>query len=123
MHIARAVECRSVIVFGGRMFPAQGGYMCNENLFSELPCSGCWKHNSCEFDIKCMAMISVENVVAAVGRQMEKHGAPLQIDRETNLQPDAYSRAELNGLMAERRRELAKIKKFGKVDPMTVKIG
>ena len=29
MHLARAVECPSVIVFGGREAPWQSGYVCN----------------------------------------------------------------------------------------------
>jgi hypothetical protein len=38
-HLARAVECRSVIVYGGRETPAQSGYPCNENLYSAVICS------------------------------------------------------------------------------------
>ena len=34
MHLARAVDCRAVIVYGGRETPAQSGYPCNENLYS-----------------------------------------------------------------------------------------
>jgi ADP-heptose:LPS heptosyltransferase len=37
MHLARAVDCRSVIVYGGRETPAQSGTPCNENLYSRSP--------------------------------------------------------------------------------------
>ena len=34
MHMARAVDCPSVIVYGGRERPDQTGYICNENLYN-----------------------------------------------------------------------------------------
>ena len=50
MHVARAVECPSVIVFGGREAPWQSGYVCNRNIYSAVPCAPCWRSNTCDFD-------------------------------------------------------------------------
>lgn len=66
MHLARAVDCPSVIVYGGREAPWQSGYSCNENLYSPLPCAPCWRWNTCEFERKCMDQISVADVVQSV---------------------------------------------------------
>jgi ADP-heptose:LPS heptosyltransferase len=66
MHLARATECPSVIVYGGREAPWQSGYNCNINLYTAMPCAPCWRWNTCDFDRKCMKDITAEEVVAAV---------------------------------------------------------
>lgn len=86
MHLARAVDCRSVIVYGGRERPSQSGYSCNENLYSELSCSPCWRLNTCPYDRECMRRISFADVVAALETQVEKHGTPLVCDIDTITQ-------------------------------------
>jgi hypothetical protein len=83
MHLARAVDCRAAIVYGGREHPSQSGYSCNENLFSSVHCAPCWKWNTCEYDRKCMRMIGAEAVVAAVERQVARAGQPLPVDEDT----------------------------------------
>ncbi|KAB8144397.1 glycosyltransferase family 9 protein [Chloroflexia bacterium SDU3-3] len=82
MHLARAVECRSVVVVGGRENPAQGGYGCNENLFSPEPCAPCWKKNDCPYDRRCMRAIEVGHVLAAVDRALARAGEPLEVGHE-----------------------------------------
>lgn len=83
MHLARSVDCRSVVVYGGRELPSQSGYPCNENLHSAVSCSPCWRLNSCPYDRKCLRMIEVDDVVAAVERQVARHGTPLEVDTAT----------------------------------------
>ncbi|GJG87923.1 hypothetical protein tb265_31040 [Gemmatimonadetes bacterium T265] len=83
MHLARAVDCRSVIVYGGRETPAQSGYPCNENLYSAVSCSPCWKLNACPYDRVCLHMVEVADVVAALERQVAQHGAALACDTDT----------------------------------------
>ena len=83
MHLARAVDCRSVIVYGGRETPAQSGYPCNENLYSPVPCSPCWRLNSCPYDRMCLQMVDVAAVVEALERQVARHGNPLAVDTAT----------------------------------------
>ena len=83
MHLARAVDCRSVVVYGGRETPAQSGYPCNENLYSPVSCSPCWFLNKCPYDRMCLQMVSPADVVEAIGRQVARQGEPLACDTDT----------------------------------------
>jgi hypothetical protein len=80
MHLARAVNRRSVIVYGGRELPQQSGYSCNENIARVLQCSPCWRWNRCEFGRACMTEISSEIVVDAVRRQAARAGEAIADD-------------------------------------------
>lgn len=80
MHLARAVDCRSVIVYGGREHPSQSGYTYNENLFSPVPCAPCWKKNDCPFERRCMREISPDAVISAIGRALARQDEPLHVD-------------------------------------------
>jgi len=82
-HLARAVECRSVIVFGGREHSWQTGYSCNENLDSFVECAPCWHWNKCSYDKQCMDMISTEDVLAAVQRVSDRLSERLETDNFT----------------------------------------
>lgn len=77
MHLARAVECPGVIIFGGREAPWQSGYVCNLNLYSPVSCAPCWQSNTCDFDRQCMQVISVANVVAAIREMLARPRNPL----------------------------------------------
>ncbi|MEX0777516.1 MAG: glycosyltransferase family 9 protein [Phycisphaeraceae bacterium] len=87
MHLARAVDCRGVIVFGGREGPWQSGYSCNENLFTPMPCSPCWYWNRCDHGHECMNRIGAAEVVAALDRQAALHGQPLAVDTDVLPEP------------------------------------
>ena len=80
MHLARAVECPGVIVFGGRVAPWQIGYACNTNLYSAIPCAPCWRTNTCDFDRQCMRNISAADVVSAVRRMITEPRGPLPVE-------------------------------------------
>jgi hypothetical protein len=80
MHLARAVDTRSVIVYGGRELPSQTGYTCNENITSILPCSPCWQWNRCAFEHSCMTGIQSGAVINAVRRQLARMGEPILDD-------------------------------------------
>lgn len=80
MHLARAVDCRSVIVYGGREHPYQSGYVCNENLYTPLNCSPCWQCSLCDYDRECMRRITPDMVTDAVDRQVKRYGTPLPTD-------------------------------------------
>jgi hypothetical protein len=80
MHLARAVDCRSVIVYGGREKPAQSGYNCFENIYSAVPCAPCWFHSKCDYNNKCMSMITAEEVSQAVINQLSLANEPLDLD-------------------------------------------
>lgn len=77
MHLARATECPSVIIFGGRSTPEQLGYTCNSNLYSPVPCSPCWRANTCDFNRQCMQAISVADVVTAIREMLARPRNPL----------------------------------------------
>jgi hypothetical protein len=89
-HLARAVDCRSVIIFGGRELASQAGYVCNENLQSLLPCAPCGLWNDCDYDRQCMRMIESCHVLEAVDRVLAKRGIPLEVD-ETDVMPNTPS--------------------------------
>jgi Glycosyltransferase family 9 (heptosyltransferase) len=91
MHLARAVDCPSVIVYGGREAPRQSGYSCNLNLYSATPCAPCWRWNTCEYDRRCMSEISVSDVVSAIRRMLDTPRHPLAVD--TVHIPSAHERA------------------------------
>lgn len=80
MHLARAVECPSVIVYGGREAPWQSGYICNINLYTALPCAPCWRWNTCDFDRKCMRDIGVEDVVRGIRKLLNEPRSPLPVE-------------------------------------------
>jgi ADP-heptose:LPS heptosyltransferase len=80
MHLARAVECPSVIVYGGREAPWQSGYICNANLYTALSCAPCWRWNTCDFDRKCMRDIEGDDVVRGVRELLSKPKAVLPVE-------------------------------------------
>jgi hypothetical protein len=81
MHLARAVDCPAVIIYGGRESPAQSGYVCNENLYSAVPCAPCWRWNSCDYERRCMTAIQPIHVLHAFDRLQARPRAPLAIER------------------------------------------
>ena len=80
MHLARAVETRAVIVYGGRETPAQSGYVCNENVATAPPCGPCWRWRTCDFDRVCMRQIEADQVVEAARRALERGDGPLEAE-------------------------------------------
>ena len=80
MHVARAVECPSVIIFGGREAPWQSGYVCNTNLYTAVSCAPCWRANTCEFDRQCMREISGADVVSAIRQMLKRPRNPLAVE-------------------------------------------
>jgi ADP-heptose:LPS heptosyltransferase len=80
MHMARAVECPSVIVYGGRLRPEEIGYICNENLYTALPCSPCWHEWRCDFDRACLSAITAGDVIAAAGRLLARPREGLAVE-------------------------------------------
>lgn len=73
MHLARSVDCPSVIVYGGRESPRQTGYKVNINLYSETSCSPCWYSNYCPNKKICMEMVQVDDVITAAEKLLTLH--------------------------------------------------
>lgn len=80
MHLARAVDCPSVIIFGGRTAPSQLGYICNFNIYSDVPCAPCWRTSDCDFNRKCMSDISVDDVISAIHEMLQRPRDPLAVE-------------------------------------------
>ena len=79
MHLARAVDCRSVIIYGGRERPTQTGYVANKNLYTQVKCAPCWLRNPCDYDRKCMDLISVSQIISAAAEQISRYGTLLEV--------------------------------------------
>jgi heptosyltransferase-2 len=69
MHIAIALERRSVVLFGPTSAPEIELYNLGEKVIPDMTCLGCYK-NTCDFVPNCMDLISVDMVAAAVTRQL-----------------------------------------------------
>ncbi len=65
-HLARAVDCPSVVVFGGRAKPETFGYSANINLYEAVDCAPCGLRDTCAYERKCLTRIAPEAVVTAV---------------------------------------------------------
>jgi hypothetical protein len=83
MHLARAVETRAVIVYGGREDPTVSGYRANENVVGRTLCSPCWQRTRCDYGHECMRIIEPDQVVAAIRRQLGREGTPLEVEQVT----------------------------------------
>ena len=81
MHLSRAVDTRSVIIYGGREKAWQSGYLCNENVETHPECSPCWQNNGCDFNRRCLSDISVEMVSNAVEKLIGRLGSELEVER------------------------------------------
>jgi ADP-heptose:LPS heptosyltransferase len=70
MHAANGLDVPSVIIFGGSHTPANSGYAENINIYTDLPCSGCWLSghpgSECPNELACMTAITPAAVLAAV---------------------------------------------------------
>mgnify|MGYP001380305224 CR=1 FL=1 len=66
MHIANGLKIRSTIIFGGSRPIDCFGYSENVNLSNAPECSPCWIHEgyeSCDYNLKCLFSITVEEVI------------------------------------------------------------
>ncbi|WP_158288312.1 glycosyltransferase family 9 protein [Mucilaginibacter psychrotolerans] len=80
MHLARAVDCRSVIVYGGRETPAQTGYNSFCNIYSAVHCSPCWLNNLCGYGRMCMTQISTDMAISEILKELENSSKPVPVD-------------------------------------------
>lgn len=85
-HLARAVDCPAVVIFGGRAQPEVFGYTCNVNLYSAVDCAPCGLRDGCPHDLKCLAEILPETVAAAV-RELAARHPPRPLPAETAMLP------------------------------------
>ena len=81
MHLARSVNCEGVIIYGGREAPWQSGYICNTNLYTQIPCSPCWYYNRCDHEKKCMREITAEKVISIVRQKLAEPKTDLAVEK------------------------------------------
>ncbi len=74
-HLARAVDCPSVVVLGGRARPETFGYGCNTNLHRAVHCSPCGLRAHCPNQMICMTEIMPDAVVDAALALAERRPA------------------------------------------------
>ncbi len=82
-HMARAVDCRAVVIYGGREHSYQSGYVCNENLDTFVDCAPCWRWNTCDFNRKCLHTITPQMVDEALDRVLARKNEPLGVELVT----------------------------------------
>lgn len=82
-HLARAVDCPSTVVFGGRATPAIFGYSANRNFYTPTPCAPCGLRDTCPHDRLCMTNISSKAVALAARDLANRPRSPLVIDEIT----------------------------------------
>jgi ADP-heptose:LPS heptosyltransferase len=75
IHLARAVDCPAVVVFGGRARPEIFGYGCNVNLYDDIDCAPCGLRDGCPHAMKCMTAISPERVAVAARELAQRRPA------------------------------------------------
>jgi ADP-heptose:LPS heptosyltransferase len=92
MHAANGLDVPSVIIYGGSRPAACLGYPGNRNLYVQLECSPCWLHTTknehCPHEMKCMALIGVDEVHQAVMEQFRGQGPAV----ETSTPPRSHER-------------------------------
>lgn len=85
-NLARAVDCPSVIVHGGRLAEGICSYGANRNFFHSPPCSPCNLRIDCPHGLECLSAISPE-AVAAAARELVVHPPTRPLFSDTVILP------------------------------------
>lgn len=100
MHLARAVDCRSVIAYSSAEPLSLANYACNINIFAPEPkCSKCGKFEcfpyliTCPEDFSCIKGIQEIDLIEAIKLQISKKNQPLETDY-SSAKPDIISGME-----------------------------
>ena len=79
-HLARAVDCPSVVIQGGRTTAAQFGYSANIHLGVQMDCSPCGLRKDCPFQLACLRDLSPDVVADAARSLAARQRHPLPVD-------------------------------------------
>lgn len=82
-HLARAVDCPSVVIHGGRAPAGIFDYSANTNLYGRPTCSPCGLRDGCPYSLECMTAITAETVATAVREITSSGRAPLTLETVT----------------------------------------
>lgn len=66
VHLARAVEKKSVVIYTGYTKPEETGYTENRNLRSSIARSSCWKRSKCQHCHRSSLAIQSEDVIKEI---------------------------------------------------------
>jgi heptosyltransferase-2 len=69
MHIALALERRTIVLFGPTSAPEIELYNLGEKIVPDMTCLSCYK-TACDFSPNCMDLIGADAVIGAVRRQL-----------------------------------------------------
>jgi ADP-heptose:LPS heptosyltransferase len=78
VHLARAVETRSVVIYTGYTKPEETGYPENANLRDPAAGEGCWRRDACDHCAASARSVTVDRVMQAVESLLMGEGAPAQ---------------------------------------------
>lgn len=79
VHLARAVDCPSVVIHGGRAGPGIFDYPENRNLHTAPPCAPCGLRTGCPHDLACLTAITPAAVATAVRELATRPRGPLPV--------------------------------------------
>jgi|TARA_B100001964_G_scaffold159511_1_gene175147 hypothetical protein len=71
-HAAASLSKSGVVIYGGWIPPQVIGYDFHENLYVEIEGSPCGIRDECDHCRKCMDLITIDNVINAVERNINK---------------------------------------------------
>jgi len=66
MHLANAFRVPSAILYGGYEAPEGHRYPRTRAFYRAVPCAPCWLREDCPYHLKCLRMIAVSDVEAAI---------------------------------------------------------
>jgi len=81
VHLARAVDCPSVVIHGGRALPSTVDYVANINLHAPPACAPCGLVRNCPHDLLCLSAIAPETVAKAVRELAGRPREGLAVER------------------------------------------
>ncbi len=69
-HAAAATNLKAVVVFGGHISPKITGYNFHNNIYVELDESPCGMKNICNHCLKCMSLITTDEVIKSINSSL-----------------------------------------------------
>lgn len=100
LHLARAVNCRSVIAYSAAEPITLANYICNINVFAPNPkCHSCGERKSlpykttCENNFSCISGVKLTDMISAIEVQLSKNQKILEIEY-VQVQPDPITGME-----------------------------
>jgi ADP-heptose:LPS heptosyltransferase len=78
VHLARAVETRSVVIYTGYTKPEETGYPENANLRDPAAGESCWRRDACDHCVASARAVTVDRVLQAIESLLLVEGARVE---------------------------------------------